>query len=489
MLDSRTPVLVGAGAVSQRCDDPRDAREPVELMIAALERAADDAGRRALLAQAKSIRIPRGFWDYQDPGRIIADRFGARSAHTQILELGILQTTPFGLAGEAIASGAEDVVLITAAEAKHRSMRALQLGVDVPFTVQNGVEPDSVLKPERELWNAMEADFGLMMPVNQYALMETALRSAEGRSIDAHRREVARLWADFSRVAAANPDAWNRDGADVDELMGGSASNRMIAFPYAKLHNSQWNVDQAAGLIMCSVAAARAAGVPESKWVYPLVVADANRMTPLSERAEMHRSYGFRAAGQQALAHVGLPITAVDHLELYSCFPVAVRMQARELGVAADRALTVCGGMPFAGGPLNNFALQALTRMTAVLRAQPGSVGLVTAVSGMVTKQGVSLWSTKPRSGFKFIDVTEQVVREMRTVGIDPGYVGTATVASYTVLFSGDTPVRAVAICDLPDGRRTIAASNDEPLCRAMTAHEHCGRAVRIDSARVFSLA
>ena len=82
--DSRTPVLVGAAAVQQRLDDPRAALEPVELMVTALERAAADAGTHSLLAQANSIRVPRGFWDYPDPGRLIAERFGARSASTQV---------------------------------------------------------------------------------------------------------------------------------------------------------------------------------------------------------------------------------------------------------------------------------------------------------------------------------------------------------------------------------------------------------------------
>ena len=36
--------------------------------------------------------------------------------------------------------------------------------------------------------------------------------------------------------------------------------------------------------------------------------------------------------------------------------------------------------------------------MASVLRDAPGSTGLVTAVSGMLTKQGVSLWSSEPRS-------------------------------------------------------------------------------------------
>ena len=128
VTDPRTPVLVGAAAVQQREDDPRHAREPIELMIDALRRAADDAGSRALLAAADSIRVPRGFWEYSDPGRLIADRVGAAAARTQLAEIGVLQTTLFGGAAEAIASGAADVVLVTGGEAKYRSLREQHYG-------------------------------------------------------------------------------------------------------------------------------------------------------------------------------------------------------------------------------------------------------------------------------------------------------------------------------------------------------------------------
>ena len=69
-----------------------------------------------------------------------------------------------------------------------------------------------------------------------------------------------------------------------------------------------------------------------------------------------------------ALEHAGVDIDAIEHLELYSCFPAAVRVQARELGIDAARRLTLSGGMAFAGGPLNNFVLQALVRMVGALR-------------------------------------------------------------------------------------------------------------------------
>ena len=92
-VDDRTPVLVGVGAVRQREDDPAAALEPVALMAQALQRAADDAGAPALLARADRILIPRGFWDYADPARLVAERVGAVSARTLVAEIGVLQTT------------------------------------------------------------------------------------------------------------------------------------------------------------------------------------------------------------------------------------------------------------------------------------------------------------------------------------------------------------------------------------------------------------
>ncbi|MDX2169389.1 MAG: acetyl-CoA acetyltransferase, partial [Deltaproteobacteria bacterium] len=414
-LDPRTPVLVGAGAVQQREEYPRRGREPIELMLAALRRAAVDAGDASLLARADSIRVPRGFWDYSDPGRLLGERLGATRARSQLAEIGVLQTTLFGGAVEAIASGAADVVLVAGGEAKFRALRAQVSGIEAPATAQRDVEPDETLRPAREIWGPLEESLGLLMPVTQFAMIENALRHAAGTSVAAHRAELARLWADFSRVAAANPAAWDREPHDEAALRGGDARNRLLAFPYAKLHNSQWNVDQAAGLIFTSVATARAAGIDERRWVFPLAVAESNHMVPLSERAEVHRSHGFRLAGARALEHAELAIGAVAHLELYSCFPAAVRVQTRELGIDAGRPLTESGGMAFAGGPLNNFVLQALVRMVEVLRADAGSSGLVSAVSGMLTKQGVSLWSTRPpRRPCAWLDVSDAVAAATR---------------------------------------------------------------------------
>jgi acetyl-CoA C-acetyltransferase len=488
-LDPRTPVLVGVGAISQREDDPSRAREPLELMIAALERAAEDAGTRALLERADSVRAPRGFWDYSDPCRLVAERFGAANARTEIAELGILQTTLLARAATDIGAGRADVVLITGAEARYRALRAKIAGVDAPLTRQAAATPDSVLRPNAPILSPPEMKAGLFMPVSQYAMIENALRAAEGVSIEKHRDEVASLWAGYAAVAVTNPDAWSREPVDAATIAD-PVRNPMQAFPYGKLHCSQWNVDQAAGLVACSVATARSLGIPRERWVFPLATADANQMIPFTERRALHRCAGFAKAAQRVFAHTRRPIADVAYREIYSCFPVAVRIQMREMGIGDDRPLTVTGGMAFAGGPLNNFVLQALVRMVQLLRDDPGSLGLVTAVSGILAKQGVSLWSSEPGAApFAHDDVTAETERETERTELVEGAEGSGTVATYTVFYEGGAPKRAALLCDLDDDRRTLVLSDDAAVVATATTEELCGRALRVGPGGVVALA
>ncbi len=481
---TRTPVLVGAAVITQREDDPLAAKEPLALMCDALARASEDCGSRALLARADWVRVPRGFWDYADPGRALAERVGASSAKTEIAEIGVLQTTLLGDSARAIAAGEADVIAIAGGEARARAMRAQQRGVAVALTQQGDIAPTRVLRPKQEVVHPAEVKLGMLLPVNQYAMLENALRFAERVSIAQHRDDVARLWARMSEVAAKNPDAWSREPVSAATVRDASAKNRMLAFPYTKLHNSQWNVDQAAALIMTSTETARAHGIPESRWIYPLAAAESNHMVSLSQRRPFHRSPGFAHAGRAALARAGIAIERITRRELYSCFPVAVRLQCRELGISEDADLTVTGGMAFAGGPLNNFVLQAAVLMAQLLREAPGEIGMLNAVSGFLTKQGVTLWSSAaPDEPFGFDDVSEAVACETEQVALAEDARGDATCVSYTVQFEGERPARTLFVCDLPDGRRALAASAEPALAAAALTNELCGRKLRLASA------
>ena len=158
-----------------------------------------------------------------------------------------------------------------------------------------------------------------------------------------------------------------------------------------------------------------------------------------------------------------------------------MRVQARELGVADGRPLTVTGGMTFAGGPLNNYVLQAMVTLARVLRDDPGSLGLSTSVSGMITKQGLGLWSTEPpANGFTAVDVSDEVAAgDARHCRPRPMRRATARSSGYTVVFDGDRPAQAIVVATVGDVR-TVTTSDDPDVAAALTEGEWVGRTVTV---------
>jgi len=483
-VDPRAPVLVGAGAISEKRADPLEARDAVGLMVGASELAASDCGRPDILERAGLVLVPQGTWRFKDAGRRVAGHFSANGARTVFARLGVLQTTLFERAANAIALGDTDVAVVVGAEAKWRDALAMRTGVQLPNPEDAGAEPDETLVPEREIISADEIKAGLVAPVSQYALLENARRYSDGQSPEDHARTVADLWAGFSAVASNNPFAWDRRLRTEEEIRVPGKNNRPLALPYNKLHVSQWNVDQSAALILCSTSTARSIGIAEDRWVFLQGIAESNYMVPVSERSILHRSPGFEIAGREVFGRARVSPDDIAHVDLYSCFPIAVRTQATELGLTGERQLTVTGGMTFGGGPLNNYTLQSTARMAQVLREDPGSLGLVTAVSGMLTKQGVALWGSRPSpSGYGSADVSQLVEEGSSEVEICGEVEGHATVATYTVLYGEggvEQPDRAVVLADLANGRRAIVTSADREVAKELTAGEWCGRKVRV---------
>ena len=473
---ANTPVLVGVAAVQQRQEDYRQALEPLALMEQALRGAATDAGCSELLVMADEILVPRGMWSYSDPARLLSEALGAEGAVTLLAEFGILQQSLFSRACQRIVAGEAQVVLVAGGEAKYRSLCASKAGEEAAETSQADAAPDITLRPDDELWSPVESAAGLGMPVGYYAIMDSALRARQGLSPEQHRDQMAAMYARFSEIAADNADAWSHQAVSAAHIREHSGGNRMLAFPYTKLHNSQWNVDQAAGLILCSAALATQLGIARSQWIFPLTSTESNFMSVVASRRDLGGSAGFRVAGQVAMERAGVSFNDIHLRDLYSCFPFAVRAQLQEFGMGPVGDLTVTGGMTFGGGPVNNYVLQATVRMARLLREQPAEAGLVTSVSGMLTKQACALWSATPNAeGWSFTDVTEQVRQATPLCELVAEYQGEGAVAGYTVLYQGAEPWRAVAVFDLPGGQRTVAYSENPQLMQLMMAKECCG--------------
>jgi acetyl-CoA C-acetyltransferase len=473
-LDPRLPVVVGVAAAGPDDEGPT----PVDLMARAAEQAAADAGAPALLPAVDLVLCPRGSWPSTDPARALARRFGAGRARTVVAELGILQSTLVSRAAAAVVSGAAGVVLVAGGEARRRASRQ----APAPETSSDADVPDEVLAPQGRIISAEEIGAGLLNAPSHYALLENARRGALGISLDDHLGSIAELWSRFSAVAAANPRAAFPRWWTADELRSAGEDNRMIAFPYRKWEVSQWNVDQAAALLVCSVEAARAHGVASDRWVFLHATAESDHMVPVTERPVLHRSPGFSLAGRAALEAAGTTVDEMDLVDLYSCFPVAVFTQASELGIPLDRALTVTGGMTFGGGPLNNYVLQAAVEMCRGLRGGDGRRGLQTAVSGMVTKQGVMVWgSDPPARGCRVLKVTAEVEARVSPLPVGADGRGPATVLTYTVMYGRPDPERAVVLAGQLGGVRALAVSTAPDVMAAMAKEEWLGRRVILD--------
>ena len=82
-------------------------------------------------------------------------------------------------------------------------------------------------------------------------------------------------------------------------------------------------------------------------------------------------------------------------------------MFARSLGIKTNHTNTITGGMSFAGGPLNHYLLNSTAQMAQKLRNTNNSIGLITGVSGVMSKQSFSLWSKQKLTDFRHIDISE----------------------------------------------------------------------------------
>ncbi|HYF47240.1 MAG TPA: hypothetical protein VD926_13590, partial [Acidimicrobiales bacterium] len=202
---------------------------------------------------------------------------------------------------------------------------------------------------------------------------------------------------------------------------------------------------------------ARAAGVPEDRMVFCQGSAFCNHAVPVVQRDDLSRSVVVRFAGGRTLELAGVTAGEVEHVDLYSCFPAAVQVAAGELGLELDRPLTVTGGMTFAGGPLNSYVLHSTATMLEVLRAHPGTRGLVTSVSGFLTKYGAAVWSTAPPAdGWRSEDVTAEAkaADTIRPDTDDPGE--DVRVVAGTVTHDRDGGRTAIDVVETADGTRSL---------------------------------
>jgi acetyl-CoA C-acetyltransferase len=480
-LDPRTPVIVGVGQVT----DPIDAADfhawsPVDLAAEAARRALADAGIEGAAVDTlaavrqfevstpistaplgRSNNVPRSIAQRigANPDRAVLEVVGGQCPQSLVAEL-----------GDELLAGRSEVALIAGGEAMSTARHLAGEG-QPDWSEDPGGQLEDRGFGLRGVTTLAQVRHGLMDAPSQYALLEHARRGRLGLDRATYAAQMGSLFAPLTEVAAANPFAAAPVARSADDLATATDTNRMVADPYPRSLVARDLVNQGAALLLTTVEAARRLGVHEDRWVHLHGHADLVEKT-LLERPGLGASPAAVEAVRRALAQAGLSIDDVDAMDLYSCFPVAVSAVCDELGLVADdaRGLTLTGGLPYFGGPGNNYSTHAIAE--AVQRAREGRTVLVGANGGIMSKYSAGVYSASPCPW----PSTDASAVQAELDRVPPAPVaerpnGWATVESYTVA-SGRRGDAVVVVGRLEsDGSRFLANpfDGDEQIPELLT--------------------
>jgi acetyl-CoA C-acetyltransferase len=501
-VDPRTPVLIGCAQITDTASAPSSQRSPSWFVAQAagfaLEDAAPATGAAALAKRLDAIAVMRFFSESgprfvqpfgrsSNPPRSVAQRIGADSvrefAYTEVG--GNMPQYLVNAYAERIADGEMDAALVCGGELLRSAHIAQRESLALDWNETPGGEPLS-FGDARLGWSPEEERHGLYAAIWFYPLIENAIRAGRGDTPERHMRSMAQLFARFAAVARDNRLATRRDGYEAETLARVDERNRYIAWPYPRLMNANAFVDQAAAVLMTSSALADELGIPTERRVYLHGCADAADTWVVSERVALDRSPAIRGCTSNAMAMAGIGLHHLELFDLYSCFPSAVEVACREMGLAEDdpRGLTVTGGLPYFGGPGNNYVTHSIAQMMHELRARPGTFGMVTGNGSYLTKHSAGIYSTRPFEGRwrrESPSILQSRIDAAPTVRVETAPDARSAIETYTIAFERERPVRGFVFGRLADGARFVARTPDDPaLLAQMVEHDQLGRTGRV---------
>lgn len=503
MIDPRTPVLVGAGQLTDTTGKPSSERSRVAFSAEAAKAALADTGAvigaDALGRKVDALAVMEFFSDISprfaspygrssNPPKSVANRLGANPR--QLLYSHSGGNMPQYLVNrfaEEISRGETDLALVCGAELLRSTQNARRAAMKIDWNEDPGGGEPTRVGDSRFGFSEEEARHELRAAIHFYPLLENAIRGGLKRDVDSHMKAMGRLFERLAAVAKANPLATRREGYSAEALSTISDDNRWICFPYPRLMNANAIIDQAAAVLVASVEKAREWGIPQDRWVFLHGCADGTDTWVVSERDKLDASPAIRGCARIALDMAGKKVADIDAFDLYSCFPSAVEVAMKEIGIPEDdkRPISVTGGLPFFGGPGNNYVTHSIAEMMNVVRRKPGSFGMVTANGNYLTKHSAGLYSTEPTKGSWRRQDPKKFQAELdagpkRKVDTKP--TGTGTIETYCVTYGKEAPERGYILGRLDaSGDRFVAMTPDEPAIVAdMLTKEQLGRKVTI---------
>lgn len=477
-------VVIGVSAIQQK-GDFENLDEALLLMDQAVKEALSDSGNKSIKDHIDEIRIPKGFWRYRDPGKWIAKNNDFKTIPTTyVTKIGVLQQNLINEACLKIENGEINASIILGGEARYKQLRSV-IEKKEYFETKLDENPDFYIKAKEDLYGDEELEELGAMAVGYYATMETALRKNDNENIEEHQNNIASMYEEFSKVASNNEDAWLDHPYSKKEILETSKKNKMLAYPYNKLHCTSWNVNQSAALIICSEELANNLEIDNKKRVYPISSSENNHMIAIQQRPKLYESLGMIYAAKSINRMMEQLDIRLDAYDLYSCFPAAVKMFSKSLELGSELPKTITGSMPYAGGPLNSFVIHSTVKMIQKIRALEARHGLVTGVSGMMTKQSFCVWGKEYQEQFIFDDVTERAKLDEKPVELSNIAEGEGEIIGYTIIEVSEHSSKAVLYLDDEKKHRKVVSSFDKNFINLLMEEEWVGKKVKFIDGQV----
>ncbi|MBU8848182.1 MAG: hypothetical protein KOO64_01490 [Desulfobacterales bacterium] len=482
----RRVVVAGWGQITQPKDLNKTPHDPMGLMYKASRRAAELMTSSAVLKNLDGIMTIRTLsHHYTSPARQLAGKLSATPNFTHVSGIGgNSPQTMINIAAGMIARNELDSVLIAGAEAYvQRNKNSKKLESALFRGIPEDYAGDDLIGS-----TSLEIQHGIEHPIQGFPLFETALWAASGLDLQPYLMKIGKMWSEFSKTTANHPYAWSKTMRTPEEIITPGPANRPVAFPYTKFMNSFVTVDQGAAIILMSEETAKKYPQKNRQPVYFLGGGYAqDRQRFMIEKSDFTSSPPLKIAVEKALTRSCMSLESLDCFDLYSCFPCAVSIAKKMIGIKDDdiRPLTLTGGLGFFGGPGNNYSLHGVATLAEKISIGEKSNGLVTALGWFMHKHAAGVYGSKPSKGeFKNHDITDQ---KNCFAGDDPIIIkdqinGPGTIETYTIIYSMDQkPSYAVLYGKTRDNFRFIARTQSHPdIFKQLTSENRVGQKVNI---------
>ena len=490
-VNDNTPVLIG-------CSQYLDQKGPeglnyLDILTVACEKAMQDCEAKMILKDhLDTISVIRftgdtpnresfttNLFNYSNMPRSLGNALGVKVPNEIYTTTG--GNSPQLLLNEIcnrIKDGEVNCALLTGGEALDTFVSRLKTGQDVSWGDDPGGEPET-LGSLRDLGSEFEKKHGIFEPSSVYPLFANSIRSNEEKSSKQHMEDIGQLFSRFSKIASNNQHAWFKVYRSPEEIVEVTPQNRMVGFPYTKYMNSIIRVNQSAALVITSAKKAKEMGISSSKWIFIHGACCLNDIWNITERTNLHSSPAIRKCSEAIFNKSGCSLSEISFFDLYSCFPSAVQIAKKEIGISDEdhRDLTITGGLPYYGGPGNAYVVNSIASMMNRLREKKGQFGLVNANGWFLTKHGMAIFSSNPFPG-EWDQVVDSSKLQKEIDGEKhPEFIeeadGKGSIETYTVVNSREGPKKAIIIGRLEDGRRFVAnTKKDEHLLNKMMQNE-----------------